>query len=73
MKELFTFGDWTNPKEFTRFCGRYEKQEDDGTIVVQMDDSAKKLQDPPSRKAGSKQPLLPNEKKWIGTITGQLN
>eukprot|EP00435_Cladocopium_sp_Y103_P053692 s2050_g17.t1 len=38
-----------------------------------MDDYADRLLDPPLRPPGQRHPLQPNEKKWIGTICGQLN
>ena len=25
LKGLFSFGDWTHPSQFTRFCGRYTR------------------------------------------------
>ena len=74
LKNLFSFGDWQHPAEFTRFCGRYEKQMEDGTIIVQMDDYVKRVQEPPRRPSSMVNPtLMVNEKKWIGTICGQLN
>lgn len=38
-----------------------------------MDNYAERLTDPPQRPKGETHPLLPNERKWIGTICGQLN
>ena len=74
LKNLFSFREWQQPTEFTRFCGRYEKQLEDGTIIIQMDDYAQRVQEPPVRPSSMVNPtLLSNEKKWIGTICGQLN
>ena len=74
LNSLFSFGEWKHPTEWTKFCGRYEKQDDDGTVMIQMDAYADRLLDPPQRGSPhQKHPLQPNEKKWIGTIAGQLN
>ena len=73
LDSLFSFGEWQHPVEWTKFCGRYEKQLEDGTVLMQMDNYADRLQDPPVRPASQRHPLQPNEKKWIGTICGQLN
>ncbi|CAK8991626.1 unnamed protein product [Durusdinium trenchii] len=74
LKGLFTFGDWVHPEEFTKFCGRWERQLPDGTVEVQMNECAKKVKEPPSRSAfRAMAPLMPNEKSWIGAIIGQLN
>ena len=74
LKGLFSFGAWQQAADFTRFCGRYEKQLEDGTIIIQMDDYTQRVQEPPTRPSSMVNPtLLPNEKKWIGTICGQLN
>ena len=45
----------------------------DGTVYMQMDQYAERLVDPPQRPRGQEHPLLPNERKWIGTLCGQLN
>ena len=74
LKGLFTFGDWVHPEEFTKFCGRWERQLPDGTVELQMNEYARKVKDPPSRSASrAMAPLMPNEKSWIGAIIGQLN
>eukprot|EP00435_Cladocopium_sp_Y103_P046235 s919_g13.t1 len=74
LNSLFSFGDWKHPDDWTKFCGRYEKQLEDGTVLVQMDDYAERILSPPQRPSGNQRhPLQPNEKKWIGTIAGQLN
>eukprot|EP00435_Cladocopium_sp_Y103_P008686 s1575_g2.t1 len=73
LDSLFNFGDWVQPREWTKFCGRYEKQLEDGTVLFQMDEYADRLLDPPQRPQGQHFRLQPNEKKWIGTICGQLN
>ena len=74
LKSLFTFGDWVHPKEDTKFCGLWERQNDDYSITLQMNEYSKKVKDPPSRSnPQSRQPLMPNEKAWIGTIIGQLS
>ena len=74
LKGLFTFGDWVHPEEFTKFCGRCERQLPDGTAELQMNEYAKKVKDPPLRSAfRAMAPLMPNEKSWIGVIIGQLN
>ena len=73
LNSLFTFGDWNRPTDWTKFCGRFEKQLEDGTVLVQMDNYSERLSDPPQRTRGEAHPLLPNERKWIGTICGQLN
>ena len=73
LDSLFSFGEWQHPEEWTKFCGRYEKQVEDGTVLMQMDNYAERLQDPPVRPSSQRHPLQPNEKKWIGTICGQLN
>ena len=74
LNGLFSFGEWKKPKEWTRFCGRYERQFDNGVVQLQMNEYAKRLMDPPVRTSGNKEAaLMPNEKKWIGTICGQLN
>ena len=74
LNGLFSFGEWQRPKEWTRFCGRYEKQLDNGVVQLQMNEYSKRLMGPPVRNTGNREaPLLPNEKKWIGAICGQLN
>ena len=73
LNQKFNFGDWKAPTTSTRFCGRYEKQMPDGTIEIDMEEYVNRLQDPPKRTQGQRHGLLPNEKKWIGTLTGQLN
>ena len=73
LNSLFTFGDWNRPTDWTKFCGRFEKQLEDGTVLVQMDNYSERLSDSPQRTRGEAHPLLPNERKWIGTICGQLN
>ena len=73
LDNLFNFGESQQPTEWTKFCGRYERQVPDGTVQLQMDEYADRLLEPPQRQAGSRHPLQPNEKKWIGTICGQLN
>lgn len=71
LNEKFNFGEWKAPTTSTRFCGRYEQQLPDGTIELDMEEYVKRLEDPP--KQGQRHGLLPNEKKWVGTLTGQLN
>ena len=74
LDSLFSFGEWKHPEEWTKFCGRCEKQLSDGTVLIQMDEYAERLLDPPQRASPQqKHPLQPNEKRWIGTIAGQLN
>ena len=74
LKRLFTFGDWTHPKDFVKFCGRYEKQTEDFSVVIQMDEYGTKIKEPPVRASGQTlEPLTPNEKSWIGTIIGQVS
>lgn len=73
LNEKFNFGEWKAPTTSTRFCGRYEQQMSDGTIELDMEEYVKRLQDPPKRTQGQRHGLMPNEKKWIGTLTGQLN
>ena len=73
LNSLFNFGDWQRPEQWTKFCGRYERQQPDFSVHFQMDDYADKLLDPPIRPPNQRHPLQPNEKKWIGTICGQLN
>ena len=74
LNGLFSFGEWKTPREWTRFCGRYERQFENGVVQLQMNDYATRISEPPMRRAGQDTPsLLPNEKKWIGTICGQLN
>ncbi|CAL1140460.1 unnamed protein product [Cladocopium goreaui] len=74
LDSLFSFGEWKHPEEWTKFCGRCEKQLSDGTVLIQMDKYAERLLDPPQRASPQqKHPLQPNEKRWIGTIAGQLN
>ena len=73
LNQKFNFGDWKAPTTRTRFCGRYEQQMPDGTIEIDMEEYVQRLQDPPKRTQGQRHALLPNEKKWIGTLTGQLN
>ena len=74
LNALFSFGEWKHPDDWTKFCGRYEKQLENGTVLMQMDSYAERLLDPPLRSSTQQRyPLQPNEKKWIGTITGQLN
>lgn len=74
LNGLFSFGEWNRPREWTRFCGRYERQYENGVVQIQMNEYAKRLTDPPMRTTGNREAaLLPNEKKWIGTICGQLN
>jgi hypothetical protein len=74
LNALFSFGEWKHPDDWTKFCGRYEKQLENGTVLMQMDSYAERLLDPPLRSSTRQRyPLQPNEKKWIGTITGQLN
>eukprot|EP00435_Cladocopium_sp_Y103_P070476 s2526_g35.t1 len=71
---LFSFGEWKHPYDWTKFCGRYEKQPEDGTVLVQVDFYADRLIDPPWRASTQyRHPLQPNQKKWIGTIAGQLD
>ena len=38
LNSLFSFGEWTCPKEWTRFCGRYERQFENGVVQLRMDD-----------------------------------
>ncbi|CAK9107797.1 unnamed protein product [Durusdinium trenchii] len=74
LKRLFTFGDWVHPKDFVKFCGRYEKQMEDFSVVIQMDEYGTKIKEPPVRAAGQTlEPLTPNERSWIGTIIGQVS
>ena len=74
LDSLFSFGEWKHPEEWTKFCGRCEKQLSDGTVLIQIDEYAERLLDPPQRASPQqKHPLQPNEKRWIGTIAGQLN
>ena len=74
LNGLFSFGEWNRPREWTRFCGRYERQYENGVVQIQMNEYAKRLTDPPMRTTGNREAaLMPNEKKWIGTICGQLN
>ena len=73
LDSLFSFGDWQKPEQCTKFCGRYERQLPEGAVHLQMDEYAERLLDPPLRLPGQRHPLQPNEKKWIGTICGQLN
>lgn len=73
MQTLFNFGDWQRPSEWTKFCGRYERQNEDKSVSIQMDAYGEKLKDPPQRLPNQRAPLMPNEKKWIGAICGQLN
>ena len=73
LNSLFSFGEWQKPEEWTKFCGRYERQLPDCSVQFQMDDYAERIIEPPLRLPGQRHPLQPNEKKWIGTICGQLN
>ena len=74
LNGLFSFGDWKAPSEWTRFCGRFERQFDNGVVQLQMNDYAHRIAEPPVRRAGQGEAsLMPNEKKWVGTICGQLN
>ena len=73
LNSLFSFGEWQKPEEWTKFCGRYERQLPDCSVQFQMDDYAERIIQPPMRLPGQRHPLQPNEKKWIGTICGQLN
>ena len=74
LNRLFSFGEWKTPRGWTRFCGRYERQFENGVVQLQMNDYATRISEPPVRRAGQNNPsLLPNEKKWVGTICGQLN
>ena len=71
LKSLFTFGEWTHPdpKDFVKFCGRFEKQLEDSTVVIQMDEYGTK-----NRPSGQTlAPLTPNERSWIGAIIGQVS
>ena len=74
LKRLFTFGDWTHPDDFMKFCGHYEKQMEDFSVVIQMDEYGTKIKEPPVRTSGQTlKPLTPNERSWIGTIIGQVS
>lgn len=72
LKDLFTFAEWVHPKEDTRFCCRWEKQNEDFSVTIQMNEYAKKVEDPPQRSnSQSRQPVMPNERAWIGAMIGQ--
>lgn len=73
LSSMFDFGEWKRPTTWTKFCGRYERQLLDGTVQIQMDEYGDRLVPPPTRPADQRHPLQPNEKKWIGTLCGQLN
>ena len=80
LKQEFTFGEWRDARDdWVKFCGRYERQCEDGSIEVQMDEYSQKVEFPPKRQrpAGHRDQLenklTPKEKKWIGHICGQLN
>lgn len=74
LNKLFSFGEWKSPKEWTRFCGRFERQFENGVVQLQMNDYADRITEPPMRRSGNQETaLMPNERKWVGTICGQLN
>ena len=79
IKKEFTFGEWRNVAEdWSKFCGRYERQLPDGTIEVQMDEYCEKLQFPPKRTRGNSvekdgTELTMTERKWVGHVCGQLS
>ena len=51
LHALFSFGEWKHPGDWTKFCGRYEKQLEDATLLMQMDSYAERLMDPPLRQS----------------------
>eukprot|EP00438_Fugacium_kawagutii_P019634 Skav232807 [mRNA] locus=scaffold614:489248:497143:- [translate_table: standard] len=80
LKKEFTFGEWREARAgWTKFCGRYEIQLEDGTVEVQMDEYSDKVEFPPKRPepVGARDvieaKLTDKEKKWIGHVCGQLN
>ena len=80
LKEEFTFGEWRDASEdWVKFCGRYEKQLEDGTVEMQMDEYSDKVEYPPQRSQPTgprdhlDNKLTEKEKKWIGHVCGQLN
>ena len=74
LNKLFSFGEWKSPKEWTRFCGWFERQFENGVVQLQMNDYADRITEPPMRRSGNQETaLMPNERKWVGTICGQLN
>lgn len=34
LNGLFSFGEWNRPREWTRFCGRYERQYENGVVQI---------------------------------------
>lgn len=55
LNGLFSFGEWQRPKDWTRFCGRYEKQLDNGVVQLQMNEYSKRLMEPPVRNTGNRE------------------
>ena len=37
LGSLFNFIEWQHPKDWAKFCGRYERQMPDGLVLVQQD------------------------------------
>ena len=37
LGSLFNFVEWQHPKDWAKFCGRYERQMPDSPVLVQQD------------------------------------
>ena len=75
LKTEFSFGEWRSAQEgWQKFCGRHERQLEDFSVEIQMDEYGKKVEMPPQRGAQDLARLLDAvELKWIGHVCGQLN